>query len=87
MSLVYDDWSESLANFSIGAIKFAIEKAKAMKHPPNQGEFKELCKEYIPSSPVLQLRRKFTPEELETNRKRLADIAEGLGMKMKADRA
>lgn len=78
MKLVYEDWAESLSDFSLGAIGYAIEKARSMKHPPNQGEFRELCREYKSAEPVLQLPRKFTPEEKAKNRERIADISKML---------
>lgn len=86
LDALHANWAENLGEFSVGAIGYAMKKTSRAVMPPNLGEFIASCREYSPASSVLQLRRKFTPEELEANRKRIADIAEGLGMKMKANR-
>lgn len=48
MQLVYQDWAEALHDCSLGAIDFAITKSKLCTHPPSQGEFKALSKDYTP---------------------------------------
>jgi len=74
MQLVYADWAESLQSYTLGAINFAIGVSKQDAHPPNLGEFISYCKAYNPTNNVIKLESKFTPEQLEVNKKRIADI-------------
>lgn len=48
MQAVYEDWADALQSCSLGAIDNAIDLAKQSEHPPNQGEFMELCRLYRP---------------------------------------
>ena len=77
---VYADWAESMQEFSIGAINHGIEAAKNLQHPPSQGEFKTLCKGYKPKLPPM-IEHKVSPEQLEKNRVRIAEIARNLAAK------
>lgn len=83
MNAVYDDWAEALADCSMGGINYAIEQSKSADHPPSQGEFLKHCRQYRPSD-VLKLESKLTPEQIEKNRRRIAEIAEGLAKKAAA---
>ena len=83
MNAVYEDWADALTEFSLGAINHGIESAKNLQHPPSQGEFKELCRAYKPSMPAM-LEHKLTPEQIERNRARIADIAKNLAASKKA---
>lgn len=85
LDTLHANWADNLGEFSVGAIGYAMKKTSRAAMPPNLGEFIAACREYNPESKVLQLRRKFTPEELEANRQRLADIAAKLGIKMKGE--
>jgi hypothetical protein len=80
------EWSQELAQFSnqqLGdALAYVLENNK---FPPTLPEFRILCKQHK-REPVRQaLPRKFTAEELQANRKRLADIMAGLGKKMRME--
>lgn len=79
---LHNKWAEELAEFSVGAVGYAMKKTSRGTMPPNLGEFVAACREYNPTSQVLQLRRKFTPEEREANRRRLAETVATLGIKL-----
>lgn len=86
MADVYTDWAESLGGYTLGAINCGIALAGDEKHPPNQHEFSEHCKKYTPpqtNAPKLQ--HNFTPEEIEINKKRIADIVAGLAKSKASD--
>lgn len=70
---VYADWAEALDGCTIGAISHGIELSKKGQHPPNQGEFVAHCQTYNPPMPIL-IESKLSPEQIEINRKRIADI-------------
>jgi hypothetical protein len=70
---VYADWAESASNLTLGAINHGIELSKHCKHPPSQGEFIELCKQYKPEE-RLKLDHKLTPEQIEANKEKLKEI-------------
>lgn len=78
MRAVYADWSERLVGTSLAAINHATELSTDMPHPPNRGEFVALCQTYKPALPTM-IDCKLTPEQIEANRKRIADIAKTLG--------
>lgn len=84
INTVYEDWAEDLASMSLGAIKWAIVQCRKDGHPPNVGEFVNRCKQYKPADAPLKLERKFTEEEMEINRARIAkikaDLAAGMSM-------
>ena len=73
LRLVYADWAEELGSMSLGAIDHGVKAAKNCPHPPSQGEFKELCRGYKPAMPLM-IESKLTPEQIETNRKRIEAI-------------
>lgn len=77
---VYADWAEGMQEFSLGAINYGIEQAKDLQHPPSQGEFKVLCRGYKPTLPPM-IEHHLTPEQIEKNRNRIADIAQMLANK------
>ena len=77
MAEVYADWAESLDGCTIGAISHGIELSKKCQHPPNQGEFVAHCQSYKPAMPIM-IDCKLSPEQIESNRKRIAKIAEML---------
>lgn len=75
MDVVYTDWAEDLQTYTLGAIQCGIVAAKREAHPPNLGEFTNHCKAYRPpESNVLKLERKLTPEQIEANQKRIAEM-------------
>lgn len=74
MQDVYKDWAEALSGCTIGAINCGIALAGNEPHPPNQHEFIAHCQKYIPVSVVPKLGNNFTPEQIEINKKRIADI-------------
>lgn len=80
MQEVYADWSESMQEFSLGSINYAIETAKELQHPPSQGEFKTLCRGYKPALPTM-LGHKLSPEQIEKNRVRIAEMVKSLASK------
>jgi len=77
MNDVYEDWADALQNCSIGAIQYGIYLAKSeqSREPPTQGQFVAMCKKYVPEINHNQLDHKLTPEQMEANRKRIAEIA------------
>ena len=77
---VYTDWAESMQEFSLGAINHGIEAAKEQPHPPSQGEFKTLCRGYKPALPTM-LEHKLSPEQIEKNRVRIAEMVRSLAEK------
>lgn len=86
MQDVYEDWADELQGCSIGAIKFATETAKKelLEKPPTQGQFIAFCKKYQPVGNVHRLAHRLTPEQLEANKKRIAELAAGLIKKKSA---
>jgi hypothetical protein len=72
-------WAEELGGFSEmpEAIGYAFKNLDP-KFPPSALEFKELCRR-APRKEVMALPHKLTPEEIERNRQRIAEIASGLG--------
>ena len=74
---VYADWAEAAGNLTLGAINHGIEQSKHCKHPPSQGEFIELCKQYKPEE-RLKLNHKLTPEQIEANKEKLKEIMANL---------
>lgn len=84
MQDVYTDWAEALAGCSLAAINHGITQAKNGQHPPSQGEFLAHCRAYKPNDCVLKLELKLSPEQVEINRKRIAEIAEMLSRKKQA---
>lgn len=80
MQSVYADWAESMQEYSLGAINHGIEQAGDLQHPPSKGEFKILCQCYKPKLPPM-IDHKVSPEQLEKNRLRIAEIARTLAAK------
>ena len=78
MQAVYQDWAEALYGCSLGAIDNAIYLAKQSEHPPNQGEFKELCRLYKPpvdeSTMLADKSREWSPVTKEKAQENLARI-------------
>ena len=74
MQDVYLDWAESLQSVSIAAIDHGIREAKKEQFPPSQGEFVAHCRTYKPAE-LLKITSKLSTEQIEINRKRIADIA------------
>ena len=78
MQAVYQDWAEALYGCSLGAIDNAIYLAKQAEHPPNQGEFKELCRLYKPpvdeSTMLADKSREWSPVTKEKAQENLARI-------------
>lgn len=83
MADVYEDWADSLQGCSLGAIQHGIELAKLEpgSNPPTQGQFVAFCRKYEPVPNVHQLENRLTPEQLEKNKRRIAEIAAGLAAK------
>lgn len=83
MQMVYGEWADELSRCSLGQIRHGIELSKREKHPPNLGEFAELCRKYK-ASDVVKLEHKITPEQLEKNKRRIAEIAASLAKRKEA---
>lgn len=83
MQDVYADWADALQACSLGAIQFGIELAKleSSNNTPTQGQFVAMCRKYEPVPNVHQLENRLTPEQLEKNRKRIAEISAILAAK------
>lgn len=80
MQAVYADWADEMGELSLSAINHGIKLAKALPHPPSQGEFKELCRSYRPQVPLM-IGKQITPEQQEKNRQKIAEIAAMLACK------
>lgn len=78
MTEVYQDWAESMSNLTLGAINYGIQESKHEKHPPSQGEFIAQCRKFVPPS-VAKLDNKLSPEQIEKNKARIAEIIKQLG--------
>ena len=80
---VYADWAEALQGCSLGAIQFGIELAKLEpgNNPPTQGQFVAFCRKYEPVQNVHQIVHRLTPEQIEANKRRIAEIAANLANK------
>ncbi len=78
MTEVYQDWAESMSNLTLGAINHGINEAKHEKHPPSQGEFIAHCRKFVPPTQI-KLDNKLTPEQIEKNKARIAEIIKQLG--------
>lgn len=74
---VYADWAEQMQEFTLAAINHGIEVSKQDGHPPSQGEFKKNCRGYKPPE-LLKIGVKLTPEQIEKNKQRIAEIARNL---------
>ena len=83
MQDVYADWADALQACSLGAIQFGIELAKLEpgNNPPTQGQFVAMCRKYEPVPNVHQIENRLTPEQLEKNRRRIAEISAALATK------
>ena len=77
MQDVWKDWADALQGCSLGAIKHGIDLAKldTGNNPPTQGQFLALCKTYRPEVNKLQLVHRLTPEQIEENKRIIAEIA------------
>ena len=86
MQDVWEDWAEALQGCSLGAIKHGIDLAKldTSNNPPTQGQFLALCKTYRPAVNKLQLVHRLTPEQIEENKRRIAEITNNLAKKQRA---
>ena len=74
---VYVDWAESMQDFSIGAIDCGLHLAKDLPHPPSQGEFKELCKQYIAPAKI-RLEYHLSEEQMERNKVNVQEMLKKL---------
>jgi hypothetical protein len=83
---VYLDWAnnEAMGNLTLGAINYGIEISCNGQHAPNRGEFIANCRHYNPVSATLKIERRISPEQIESNRKRIAGIAEMLSRNKRA---
>lgn len=81
---VYADWSEQMQDFSLGAINHGIEVSKKGDHPPSQGEFIKNCRGYKPPE-FIKIGVKLTPEQIEKNKQRIAEIARNLAKSNKGN--
>ena len=86
MQDVWKDWADALQGCSLGAIKHGIDLAKldTGNNPPTQGQFLALCKTYKPAVNKLQLVHRLTPEQIEENKRRIAEITNNLAKKQRA---
>lgn len=86
MQEVYADWADALQGNSLGSIQHGIDVAKneIAEKPPTQGQFIAFCKKYQPVGNVHRLAHRLTPEQLEANKKRIAELAAGLMKKKSA---
>jgi hypothetical protein len=75
MQDVYQDWAEAMQQLTLGSINYGIEESKKNVHPPSQGEFIAHCKRFNSQSNLLKIESKLSPEKMEDNRKRIAEIA------------
>ena len=82
LAMVRRHWAEKLGGFhdKPQAIKAALDALDEKPFPPTLPEFLAMCRECskrINTEP-LALEHKLTPEDIERNRKRIAEIAAGL---------
>jgi hypothetical protein len=78
------EWSEGLAGYPYDEINAALTYCLDHNtYPPTLPEFKRLCKEQRKAPVMRALPRKFTPEEMQANRNRMANIVAGLANSMK----
>lgn len=80
MNAVLEDWAEALQGCSLGAIKHGIDLAKldTGNNPPTQGQFLALCKTYRQAVNKLQIVHKLTPEQIEENKRKVAELSSRL---------
>lgn len=80
MQEVYADWADALQACSLGAIQYGIELAKTEqgREPPTQGQFLAMCKKYEPVETELKLEHRLTPEQLEKNKAKVAELMASL---------
>jgi hypothetical protein len=83
---VYDAWANDtdLGNLTLAAINCGMDIAKRQSYPPNQSEFISFCRQYNPARTALKIKSKLSPEQIESNRKRIAGIAEMLSRNKRA---
>lgn len=77
MKSVYQEWAEEMGSISIGAIQHGVKLAIRMQFPPNLSEFMDCCSDYNPPMihpNVYSIEHKLTPEQIEENKKRVAEI-------------
>jgi len=55
------------------------------KFPPTLPEFKSLCRAYYVRPELPKLEHKLTPEDIERNKQRIAEIRASLGMRMASE--
>ena len=86
MQEVYADWADALQGQSLGSIQFGIDVAKTevAEKPPTQGQFVAFCKRYKPEHNLPQIVHRLTPEQIQANKARIADIAAKLAKKKSA---
>ena len=86
MQDVWKNWADALQGCSLGAIKHGIDLAKldTGNNPPTQGQFLALCKTYRPEVNKLQLVHRLTPEQIEENKRHIAEITNNLAKKQRA---
>jgi len=78
------EWSEGLAGYPYDDISAALNYClDHNKFPPTLPDFKLLCKEQRRAPIMRALPRKFTEEEMKTNRGRMASIVASLANGMK----
>ena len=83
LRLVSHGWADELRNFgpTPDAIKHALNNMPADR-PPNLLQFKELCRNGLKSMPKPPaIERKYSPEELAENRKRVKELLNNLQRK------
>lgn len=79
---VKSEWAYGLGEFKLEDIATALEYTlNNSEFPPNLPKFKLIVKSMKREQPFMKLERKFTPEEVQANRARLAGILQTLQIK------
>ncbi len=86
MQEVYADWADALQGNSLGSIQFGIDVAgdDISPNPPTRGQFVAFCKRYKPVYDLPQIVHRLTPDQIEANKARIADIAAKLAKRKTA---
>jgi hypothetical protein len=82
---VYAEWARSMQKYSLGAINCGMELCSREQYPPNFGDFVSKCDLYKPENNIHMIEKKFTPEQLEANKKRISEIVAMLAKNKKHD--
>lgn len=73
-------WAEELGGFAESPEDIAYALRNLPERSPNVIVFRDLCRK-APRNGSLQLEHKLTPEQMERNKERLAELKASLGMK------